>query len=71
MKVDRVVFRRGDPFTAILGVYERSLYDEIIISTLEQGQSQWLRLGLPRRVQRTTGAVVTRLSAGAKSRTFC
>jgi hypothetical protein len=71
MKVDRVVFRRGDPFTPILGVYERSLYDEIIISTLEQGQSQWLRLDLPRRVQRATGAVVTRLSAGGKSQTFC
>lgn len=42
----------ADPFQAILGVMQRSSFDEIIISTLPSSVSRWLRIDLPSRIRR-------------------
>lgn len=47
------------PLAAIAGALDRSPYDEIVISTLPGGVSRWLRMDLPRRVQRRFGLPVT------------
>ncbi len=47
-----------EPMTAIAEEYDNARYDEIIVSTLAEGESRWLAQGLPGRVQRLTGAVV-------------
>jgi hypothetical protein len=49
IEVWRALRRRADPFTAIREVYSPHLYGEIIISTLDERRSHWLRLDLPRR----------------------
>src|SRR3954452_16369291 len=41
----------GDPFDAIEKVITDGHYDRIILSTLSEGTSRWLRRGLPERVQ--------------------
>lgn len=41
-----------DPFAAIANVMERSSFDEIIISTLPNSVSRWLKMDLPSRVER-------------------
>ncbi len=41
-----------DPFAAIARVMERSSFDEIIISTLPNSVSRWLKMDLPSRVER-------------------
>jgi hypothetical protein len=47
-----------EPISAIAEEYDNTRYDEIIVSTLAEGQSRWLAQGLPGRVTRLTGAVV-------------
>lgn len=47
-----------EPISAIAEEYDNARYDEIIVSTLADGQSRWLAQGLPGRVARLTGAVV-------------
>lgn len=47
-----------EPISAIAEEYDNTRYDEIIVSTLAEGQSRWLAQGLPGRVERLTGAVV-------------
>ncbi len=42
-----------DPFAAIARVMERSSFDEIIISTLPNSVSRWLKMDLPSRVERS------------------
>jgi hypothetical protein len=61
----------GDPYAAVCEVYDPAGYDEIIVSTLDASTSRWLALDVPRRVHRTTGAIVTHVSASGASRTFC
>jgi hypothetical protein len=61
----------GDPYAAVCEVYDPAGYDEIIVSTLDPSTSRWLALDVPRRVHRTTGAIVTHVSASGASRTFC
>jgi hypothetical protein len=45
------VLRREEPF------------DEIIVSTLPPGPSRWLRMDVPRRIERALGVVVTHVVA--------
>ena len=47
-----------EPISAIAEEYDNTRYDEIIVSTLAEGESRWLAQGLPGRVERLTGAVV-------------
>ena len=42
----------GDPVVAARRVFERSRFDEIIVSTLPPGLSKWLKLDLPNRFDR-------------------
>jgi hypothetical protein len=47
-----------DPFLAVRDVWDPASYDEVIVSTLPDQTSRWLRSGLPFRIQRMTGALV-------------
>jgi hypothetical protein len=55
----------GDPdvLVAVRLALGRFPADEIIVSTLPRGLSQWLRRDLPARLRRTCGIPVTHLSA--------
>lgn len=48
-----------DPFVAVTEAWDPKRYDEIIVSTLPMRVSKWLHAGLPERIARTTGALVT------------
>jgi hypothetical protein len=58
LEVDGVV-GHSDPCTAAIEAWDPRRYDEIIISTLPMRVSKWLHAGLPERVGRSTGALVT------------
>jgi hypothetical protein len=58
LEADGVV-GNADPFVAVTDVWNPMVYDEIIISTLPIGVSRWLHAGLPERIGRATGALVT------------
>jgi len=53
----------SDPLTAVLEVWSPASFDEIIVSTLPASTSRWLQTGLPRRIERQTGAVVRHVEA--------
>jgi len=62
------VIRAGDPVDAI----EKELaasgpYDRIVISTLPAGASRWLKMDLPRRVERHVSVPVTTVIAERES----
>jgi hypothetical protein len=48
-----------DPFLAVMDVWDPRRHDEIVVSTHPIGVSKWLSAGLPQRIERATGAVVT------------
>lgn len=48
-----------DPFVAVCEAWDPRRYDEVIVSTLPMRVSKWLHAGLPERIGRTTGALVT------------
>jgi hypothetical protein len=48
-----------DPFLAVMDVWDPRRHDEILVSTLPIGVSKWLSAGLPQRIERATGAIVT------------
>lgn len=52
-----------DPFEAARTAFERSRFDEIILSTLPAGLSRWLKLDLPSRFERAFDVPVTALIA--------
>jgi hypothetical protein len=57
-----------DPMTAFAEEWERSVYNEIVVSTLDARLSAWLRLDLPRRIQRKVGDIpVTHVIAAGAS----
>ena len=51
--------RDADPLIAITETWDPKRYDEILISTLPMKFSKWMHGGLPERVSRLTGALVT------------
>jgi hypothetical protein len=57
------VIGHGDPFLAVMDVWDPRRYDEIIVFTLPIGVSKWLHAGLPERIERVTGALVTHVVA--------
>jgi hypothetical protein len=53
-----------DPIAAVHEAWNPRVYDEILISGAAQGSARWLHTGLPRRVERLTGALVRHVPAG-------
>ncbi|MGD0198775.1 MAG: hypothetical protein ABSC56_12820 [Solirubrobacteraceae bacterium] len=47
-----------DPLHAVLDAWNPAEFDEIIVSTLPASTSRWMASGLPRRIERLTGALV-------------
>jgi hypothetical protein len=60
--VDGIVIEGDDPYAGILAALREEPYDEILISTLPEGGSTWLRDDLPARV-REVGVPVTVVTA--------
>jgi len=52
-----------DPVAAVAAIWDPNRFDEVIVSTLPDGLSRWLRLDLPRRVERHTGQAVRHVIA--------
>ncbi len=52
-----------DPMSAVLEVWSPGEFDEIIVSTLAASSSRWMQAGLPRRIERHTGALVRHVVA--------
>ena len=49
---------RGDPVEAVHEVWDAAAFDEIVVSTLPTGVSKWLRIDVPHRLEKLTGASV-------------
>jgi hypothetical protein len=58
----------GDPspIVAISEVVNRTSFDALIISTLPVGASQWLRRGVPQRIERLISLPVRLVVCGAR-----
>jgi hypothetical protein len=52
-----------DPLNAVLEIWSPAEFDEIIVSTLPRATSRWMQTGLPRRIERQTGALVRHVEA--------
>jgi hypothetical protein len=50
-----------DPIVATSEIWDPRHYDEIVISTLPIGASKWLHAGLPERISKLTGSLVTHI----------
>jgi GABA permease len=53
----------SDPMLAVQDAWDPRRFDEVIVATLPTGVSRWMAADLPRRVERFTGARVTRVVA--------
>jgi nucleotide-binding universal stress UspA family protein len=53
----------GDPIRAIQAALRQREFDEIVVSTLPQRLSRWLRQDLPRRIQHKVQVPVTHVEA--------
>ena len=51
----RGVVGDADPVTAVRDIWHAERFDEVIVATLPQHLSRWLRLDLPHRVEQLTG----------------
>jgi hypothetical protein len=58
----------SDPMVAVQEAWDPRRFDEVIVATLPSGASRWMAADLPRRVERLTGARVTRVVADAGRR---
>jgi Cyclic nucleotide-binding domain len=52
-----------DPFLAVQDVLQGERFDEIIVSTLPRGKSQWLKANLPERLRAAVDVQVTHVTA--------
>ena len=59
----------ADPMVAVEAIWDPERFDEVIVATLPQALSRWLRLDLPRRVERLTGRTVTHVVAHERTPT--
>ena len=50
-----------DPIVAVSEAWDPRRHDEIVLSTLPIGSSKWLHAGLPERIFKLTGALVTHI----------
>jgi hypothetical protein len=50
-----------DPIVAVSEAWDPRRYDEIVMSTLPIGASKWLHAGLPQRISKLTGTLVTHI----------
>jgi GABA permease len=55
----------SDPLAAVQDAVNFGKFDEVIVSTLAQNFSKWLKMDLPTRVERTTGLPVTHIETKA------
>ena len=53
----------ANPLFALAEVWDGSVYDEIVVSTLPTGVSHWLNMDLPQRIARLTDAPVEHVIA--------
>jgi hypothetical protein len=58
----------ADPVTAVHEAWDPRLYDEILVSTTHRGTTRWQPAGLPRRIERLTGAIVRHIGSAEHSR---
>jgi hypothetical protein len=52
-----------DPVVAAMDVWDPMQFDDIVVSTLPTGVSRWLRVDLPRRLEKLTGVTVRHVVA--------
>ncbi|HEX6390383.1 MAG TPA: hypothetical protein VFZ89_13065 [Solirubrobacteraceae bacterium] len=50
-----------DPFVAFTNAWDPAAYDEVIVCTLRNRLSEWLKRDLPRRVDQAVGTPVTHI----------
>ena len=53
----------ADPVAAVESVWDPGRFDEVVVATLPAALSHWLRLDLPRKVERITGRTVQHVIA--------
>lgn len=58
----------SDPLVAVEAVWNPAFYDEVIVCTLPAPVSRWLRVDLPARITRLTGALVHHIEAPGTAR---
>jgi hypothetical protein len=52
----------ADPIVAVQEAWDPGRYDEVVVSTLAEGSSQWLQIDLPHRVAKLTDCQVRHVS---------
>lgn len=57
----------ADPFLAVEAIWDPERFDEVVVATLPQHVSRWLRLDLPRRLERLTGRSVRHVIASERT----
>lgn len=53
----------SDPVTAVREAWDPTRFDAIVVATLPTGASRWLRIDVPRRLERMTGVPVEHVVA--------
>jgi hypothetical protein len=57
----------ADPFLAVEAIWDPERFDEVVVATLPQHISRWLRLDLPGRLERLTGRSVRHVIASERT----
>jgi len=57
----------ADPIVAVQEAWNPGLYDEVVVSTLTEGASQWLQVDLPHRVARLTDCQVRHVAVPVRN----
>ncbi len=58
-----------DPLEAVSAVWAHDKFDEVIVATLPEHLSRWLRIDLPSRVERLTGGPIRHVVAQERAAT--